>query len=276
MLSHIYIGASDLPRAEAFYGPILERLGWRPRFSDPVAGWAAWQPADAARPLLIVGRPNDGRPASPANGGMFALLSSDRPTVDAAFALALQVGGTSEGAPGLRPHYHADYYGAYFRDPEGNKLCVCCHDAPGEGPAAKVCAMLSREQMIRHGEEWIEAWNRRDAEAVLAGFAEDAVFRSPMAARIAGTDQLEGKMEMRAYWQAALDRIRHLHFRLISMVCDETAQAMVIHYEAELDASVVRACEIFQFGPAGKATGEALYGHAAERLAPGSPSDPDC
>jgi len=276
MLSHIYIGANDLARAEAFYGPILERLGWRPRFSDPVVGWAAWQPADTDRPLLIIGRPYDGRPASPANGGMVALLSPDRPTVDAAFALALQVGGTSEGAPGLRPHYHADYYGAYFRDPEGNKLCVCCHDAPGEGPSAKVRATLSREQMVRHGEEWIEAWNRRDAEAVLAGFAEDAVFRSPMAARIAGTDQLEGKMEMRAYWQAALDRIRHLHFRLISMVCDETAQAMVIHYEAELDASVMRACEIFQFGPAGKAAGEALYGHAAERLAPGSPSDPDC
>lgn len=56
------------------------------------------------------------------------------------------------------------------------------------------------------------------------------------------------------------------------MVCDETAQAMVIHYEAELDASVMRACEIFQFGPAGKVTGEALYGHAADRPVPGPPS----
>lgn len=273
MFSHIYLGANDLGRAEAFYGPILERLGWRARFSDPVVGWAAWQPADAARPLLIVGRPYDGT-ASPANGGMVALLSPDRPTVDAIFAMALEAGGTSEGAPGLRPQFHADYYGAYFRDREGNKLCICCHDAPGEGPDAKVRAMLSREQMVRHGEVWIEAWNRRDAEAVLAGFAEDAVFRSPMAARIAGTDLLEGKMGIRAYWQAALDRIRHLHFRLIGLVCDETAQVMVIHYEAELDASVMRACEIFQFGPAGKVAGEALYGHAAERLAPGSPSDP--
>jgi hypothetical protein len=35
--------------------------------------------------------------------------------------------GVDEGAPGPRPHYHADYYGACFRDPEGNKLCVCCH-----------------------------------------------------------------------------------------------------------------------------------------------------
>lgn len=274
MFSHIYLGANDLARAEAFYGPILERLGWRPRFSDPVVGWAAWQPADATRPLLIVGRPYDGRPASPANGGMVALLSPDRPTVDAVFALALEAGGVSEGAPGLRPQYHADYYGAYFRDPEGNKLCVCCHDAPGEGPAARVGAKLTREQMVRHGEEWIDAWNRRDAEAVLAGFAQDAIFRSPMAARFAGTDQLEAKMQIRAYWQAALDRISHLHFRLISMVCDETAQTMVIHYEAELDASIMRACEIFQFGPGGKVAGEALYGHAADRPAPGLPSGP--
>jgi len=90
MFSHIYLGANDLARAEAFYGPILDRLGWRPRFSDPVVSWAAWQPADADRPLLIIGRPYDGRPASPANGGMVALLSADRPTVDAVFARALE------------------------------------------------------------------------------------------------------------------------------------------------------------------------------------------
>ncbi len=250
MFAHIYLGSNDLARAETFYGPILERLGWRSRFSDPVVGWAAWQPADAARPLLIVGRPYDGRPASPANGGMVALRSPDRPTVDAAFALALEAGGTSEGAPGLRTQYHANYYGAYFRDPEGNKLCVCCHDALGEGHAASVGTKLTHEQIVRHGEEWINAWNRRDAEAVLAGFSEDAIFRSPMAARVAGTDQLEGKAHLRGYWQAAMDRINHLHFRLNSMVC-----------------------EIFQFGPAGKVAGEALYGHAAERPAPGPPSD---
>jgi predicted lactoylglutathione lyase len=58
---------------------------------------------------------------------MVAFLAKTRAAVDQAFALALENGGTSEGPPALRPQYHADYYGAYFRDPDGNKLCVVCH-----------------------------------------------------------------------------------------------------------------------------------------------------
>ncbi|WP_233244506.1 VOC family protein, partial [Acidovorax sp. HMWF029] len=76
---------------------------------------------------FLIGRPFDGQPAAPGNGVMNALLAADRATVDAVHALALQHGGRCEGLPGLRPEYHANYYGAYFRDPEGNKLCVCCH-----------------------------------------------------------------------------------------------------------------------------------------------------
>ena len=56
-----------------------------------------------------------------------AFLAIDRATVRQAYEIALAHGGVSEGAPGLRPEYHADYYGAYFRDPDGNKLCVVCH-----------------------------------------------------------------------------------------------------------------------------------------------------
>ena len=44
-------------------------------------------------------------------------------------ALAMRHGGTDEGKPGLRAHYHANYYATYFRDPDGNKLCVVCHEA---------------------------------------------------------------------------------------------------------------------------------------------------
>jgi ketosteroid isomerase-like protein len=125
--------------------------------------------------------------------------------------------------------------------------------------------MLTRDEMLRHGEEWIAAWNRRDVDAVLDGFAEGAIFRSPLAAKFAGSDTLGGKAAIRAYWQSALKQITHLHFRPITMICDETAQVMVVHYEAELNDSLRRACEIFHFGPDGKRAGEALYGHTVER-----------
>ena len=58
---------------------------------------------------------------------MMALVAPGRAADDQAHAIALAHGGACEGAPALRPHYHPDYYGAYVRDPDGNKLCVCCH-----------------------------------------------------------------------------------------------------------------------------------------------------
>ncbi|MDR6673780.1 putative lactoylglutathione lyase [Xanthomonas translucens] len=63
----------------------------------------------------------------PGNGQMLALQAASRAQVDRCHALALAHGARCEGAPGLRAHYHPDYYGAYFRDLDGNKLCVCCH-----------------------------------------------------------------------------------------------------------------------------------------------------
>jgi catechol 2,3-dioxygenase-like lactoylglutathione lyase family enzyme len=68
-------------------------------------------------------------PSSVGNGQMIALLAANRASVDRVHASALANGGSCDGPPGLRPHYHPNYYGAYFRDPEGNKLCVCCHQA---------------------------------------------------------------------------------------------------------------------------------------------------
>lgn len=128
MISHITLGVADIGRAVAFYGPLMALLGASLKFHDASAGWAGWQPSDADRPLFIVMRPFDGGPASAGNGAMTAFLAADRATVDAVHAAAMQAGARSEGAPGLRPQYHDRYYGAYFRDPEGNKLAVCCHD----------------------------------------------------------------------------------------------------------------------------------------------------
>ncbi len=127
MFSHIFIGVSDFDRALAFYEPLMQLLGVSLRFCEPERPWAGWQSHPGPRPLLLLGRPFDGGPHVAGNGQMVAFNASSRPQVDAAHALALRLGGQCEGRPGLRPEYHADYYGAYFRDPDANKLCVVCH-----------------------------------------------------------------------------------------------------------------------------------------------------
>jgi catechol 2,3-dioxygenase-like lactoylglutathione lyase family enzyme len=127
MLSHVCVGVADFARAYAFYAPLMERLGCPLRFAMPENHIAGWMPADAPRPLFFIGRPFDGNAASFGNGQMTAFMAKDRATVDACHAMATKAGGTCEGPPGLRPHYHPDYYGAYFRDLDGNKICVCCH-----------------------------------------------------------------------------------------------------------------------------------------------------
>jgi lactoylglutathione lyase len=129
VFSHIFVGTSDFERALAFYGPLMAALGNEPRFVDRERPWAGWQSRGGARPLFLVGRPFEGDHAR-GNGQMVAFTAESRALVDEAYAIALANGGADEGAPGLRPEYHADYYGAYFRDPEGNKLCVACHAAP--------------------------------------------------------------------------------------------------------------------------------------------------
>lgn len=130
MFSHVFVGVRDFERALAFYTPLMELLGNARRFCDRTRPWAGWQSEPGPRPLFLIGAPHDGGDHAPGNGQMTALLAASRAQVDEAYRLALEHGGSPEGAPGPRPEYHADYYGAYFRDPEGNKLCVVCHAPP--------------------------------------------------------------------------------------------------------------------------------------------------
>jgi len=129
MISHSCIGISNFERSLAFYAPLMKLLGHGLKFSEAENGLAAWKPKDADRPLFIIGAPSNGQAATPGNGQMIALLAPTKQAVDDCHAAALMHGGSCEGLPGLRPQYHPNYYGAYFRDPDGNKLCVCCHTA---------------------------------------------------------------------------------------------------------------------------------------------------
>jgi catechol 2,3-dioxygenase-like lactoylglutathione lyase family enzyme len=129
MLSHVHIGVRDFEAALALYGAVFAELGWTQKFVEPERPWAGWQPTGQDRPLFLIGRPYDGGEAQPGNGQMVALLAESRQAVDRAYLAALAHGALDDGRPGLRPEYHPAYYGAYVRDRDGNKLCVCSHRA---------------------------------------------------------------------------------------------------------------------------------------------------
>lgn len=128
MISHVFVGVTDFKRAFAFYSAVMNELGLQLKFCEQEKPWAAWM-SDQPRPLFIIGLPYNGEAATHGNGQMIALLAPTRAAVERAYAAALEHGGQCEGKPGLRPHYHPNYFGAYFRDADGNKLCVCCHNA---------------------------------------------------------------------------------------------------------------------------------------------------
>jgi catechol 2,3-dioxygenase-like lactoylglutathione lyase family enzyme len=121
MFSHVTIGTQKLSRALEFYDAALTPLGIKRVPRTKYANWAAWRRSD--EPVTLwVGKPFNGQPANCGNGWMVAFAVRSRADVDLAYAAALAAGGTDEGAPGPRPNFAADYYGAYVRDPDGNKL----------------------------------------------------------------------------------------------------------------------------------------------------------
>ncbi|SFR53518.1 VOC family protein [Litoreibacter janthinus] len=125
MFSHVTLGTNDLKKSLSFYRPFLKAVGWELKFTEE--HWAGWMPPIGDRPLFILTTPVDERPATVGNGAMVAFDCANREVVVRAYDLALSLGACDEGAPGLRPEYHPDYFGAYLRDLDGNKLCLCCH-----------------------------------------------------------------------------------------------------------------------------------------------------
>lgn len=127
MFLHIVVGVSDFSRAMAFYKPVLDSLGIAFRFQEDEHLWAGWQSKPEPRPLFLIGCPFNHQPHHPGNGQTIAFMASSRQKVDQVHAIALENGGMCYGKPDPSPEYHPNYYGAYFRDPDGNKLCVACH-----------------------------------------------------------------------------------------------------------------------------------------------------
>lgn len=127
MFSHITLGTNDFEKAAAFYDAVFAALGIEQLFK--LDGLAAYGTMTGPKTFIVP--PFDGNAAKPGNGVHAAYLAKTRAEVDAFHAAALAHGGTDEGAPGLRPHYHPNYYGAYVRDLDGNKIQAVCHSAKG-------------------------------------------------------------------------------------------------------------------------------------------------
>ena len=124
MIGYTSVGTNDLDRATAFYAELLGLLGAKVLFkNDRGLGWGV----APGKPMLAVLKPFDGQPATVGNGAMVALSASDPAQVQALHAKALALGGQDEGAPGERGK---GFYGAYFRDLDGNKLAIFCMVKP--------------------------------------------------------------------------------------------------------------------------------------------------
>lgn len=126
MLDHVGLAVSDLARSRAFYEAALAPLGFA--VYAEVAAAVNSSGGDA----VGFGAPNDpffwiGDNERVGEGNHIAFRAEDRAAVDAFHAAALAAGGTDHGAPGLRPHYHPNYYAAFVLDPDGFNVEAVCH-----------------------------------------------------------------------------------------------------------------------------------------------------
>lgn len=128
MIDHIGFPVSDYARAKAFYATALAPLGYslimevtqQERPGEGAAGFGA-----DGKPDFWIG--GEGALNKPVH---IAIVAKDRPTVDAFYKAAIAAGGRDNGAPGIRAHYHPNYYGAFVLDPDGHNIEAVCH-----GPA---------------------------------------------------------------------------------------------------------------------------------------------
>lgn len=126
MIGYATLGTQDIGRARAFYDALLGMLGARRmmEFPEEMGGFTLWGVA-MDKPGIAVTRPYNQQPAVAGNGNMIAITVDERAKVDVLHAKALALGGTCEGPPGVRGEEGPTaFYAAYFRDPDGNKLCA--------------------------------------------------------------------------------------------------------------------------------------------------------
>jgi len=127
-IDHVSVGVTNIKRAKAFYDAVLAPIGMQPVMPVEFGGQlAAVGYGQTEQPSFWIGTPINGQPASMGNGVHIAFRAETREAVDAFFLAALEQGGIEDGRPGLRTEYHPDYYAAFVRDPDGNKIEAVSH-----------------------------------------------------------------------------------------------------------------------------------------------------
>lgn len=124
MIGYATLGTNDIDSALAFYDALFATVGGKRLMQMPDARQLTFYGAGPDKPMLVIGKPHDGAAATAGNGTMVALAADSREQVDQVYAKAIELGGADEGAAGTRGPEEMGFYGAYFRDPDGNKLCV--------------------------------------------------------------------------------------------------------------------------------------------------------
>jgi catechol 2,3-dioxygenase-like lactoylglutathione lyase family enzyme len=129
MLDHIGFDVSDFARARAFYDKALAPLGITALMEvtreQSQGEWEGCGMGEDGKPFFWIGTPRNGQGLNrPVH---VAFVAQSRAQVDAFYEAAIAAGGVDNGRPGLRPHYHANYYGAFVRDPDGHNIEAVCH-----------------------------------------------------------------------------------------------------------------------------------------------------
>ena len=125
MIDHIGFSVSDYQRAKTFYTRTLAPLGYvliMEVEQETEKGFLAAGFGANGKPDFWIG--GEGKLEKPVH---VAITAASRAAVDEFYQAALAAGGTDNGAPGLRPHYHPNYYGAFVRDPDGHNIEAVCH-----------------------------------------------------------------------------------------------------------------------------------------------------
>jgi catechol 2,3-dioxygenase-like lactoylglutathione lyase family enzyme len=122
MIGYVTIGALDSEASGKFYDAVFAAIGGERKFAD--GGWIGYGPKGSDQQPVFVCPPFNGKPAHAGNGIMIGFKAGSREAVEAAHRAALANGGLDEGGPGYRPPEKQSWYGAYMRDPTGNKICV--------------------------------------------------------------------------------------------------------------------------------------------------------